>query len=156
MNNGKQNARCGSRIWFGHNNPKNSALRIPGDVQSNQVRELAAVIHVIAETAPYQPLRIITDSKYVKEGITTHLESWEDNSWINIKNANLFKKAAHLLRFCTARTTFQWIKGHNRTIGNEESDRLAKQEADKIIPDNLDLEIPTEFDIQGAKLTTMT
>ena len=156
MNNGKKDVRSGSGIWFGHNNPKNRALRIPGDTQLNQVGELAAVIHAIAETAPYQPLRIITDSKYVKDGLTTNLESWENNGWIEVKNAPLFKKAAHLLRFRTARTIFQWVKGHNGTTGNEESDRLAKQGAEKPTPDELDLEIPIEYDIQGAKLAMIT
>ena len=156
MNNGKANARCGSGIWFDHNSPRNLALRVPGDDQSNQVGELVAVIAAISAVPPYQPLKIITDSKYVIEGLTTHLEDWENNGWIEIKNANLFKKAAHLLRLRTARTSFQWVKGHNGDNGNEESDALAKKGATKQNPDLIDLEIPIEFDIQGAKLTTLT
>jgi len=52
--------------------------------------------------------------------------------------------------------TFQWIKGHNSTVGNEESNCLAKLGADKHDPDELDLEILPEFDVQGAKLVTLT
>jgi len=55
------------------------------------------VIAAIDATPPYQPLKIMTDSKYMTEGLTTHLENWENNGWINIKKAALFKKAAHLL-----------------------------------------------------------
>ncbi len=51
--------------------------------------------------------------------------------WIGIKNAPLFKKATHLLRKCTAPTTFQWVKGHDRIKGNEGSDLLAKEGATK-------------------------
>jgi len=156
MDNGKQNARCGSGIWFDNNSPRNLALRIPGDAQSNQVGEIMAVIAAAAATALYQPLKIATDSKYVIEGLTSNLKRWEDNRWINIRNTPLFKKAAHLLRLRTVKTTFQWIKGHNGTVGNEESDCLAKLGANKQDPDELDLEIPPEFNIQGAKLATLT
>jgi hypothetical protein len=64
--------------------------------------------------------------------------------------------AAYLLKKRTAMTTFQWVKGHDGIQGNEESDRLAKVGANKNDPDNLDLEIPKNFDLQGAKLSTMT
>jgi len=74
MDNGKQNARCGSGIWFKNDSPRNLALQIPGDAQSNQVGEIAAVIAAAAATAPYQPLKIATDSKYVIEGLTTNLK----------------------------------------------------------------------------------
>jgi ribonuclease HI len=156
INNGKQNAHCGSGVWFGPENQKNQAIRVPGEAQSNQVGKLAAVIAAINTTAPYQPLKIISDSKCVIEGLTTHPDTWENDGWINIKNAPLFKKACHLLRRRSAKTTLQWVKGHNWTLGNEESDRLAKEGATKQNPDRLDLEIPAEFDIQGAKLSTLT
>ena len=156
LNNGKTNARCGSSVWFGPNDPRNMAIRVPGDEQSNQIGELAAVIAAVNATPTYQPLKIISDSKYVINGLTTHLESWENDGWIGVKNAPFFKKAAHLLKRRTAKTTFRWTKGHNGTQGNEESDRLAKRGANKTQPDVLDLEIPPEFDIQGAKLATLT
>jgi ribonuclease HI len=54
---------------------------------------------------------------------------------IGIKNAPLFKKAAHLLRIWTAPTTFQWVKGHGGNEGNEGSDILAKEGAMKIKED---------------------
>jgi len=92
----------------------------------------------------------------VIEGLTTHLESWENDRWIGIKNAKLFRKAAHLMRYRSARTTLQWVKGHNRVLGNEGSDALAKQEANKQTPNPLNLEIPKDFDIQRAKLPTLT
>jgi ribonuclease HI len=156
LNNGKRNAQCGSGVWFSERNPRNLAIKIPGESQSNQVGELAVVIAATNAIEPYQPLKIITDLEYVIKGLTTHLETWENEGWIGIKNANLFRKVAHLLRKRSARTTFLWTKGHNGTIGNEESDRLAKQGANKPVPDALNLDIPAEFDTQGAKLTALT
>ncbi len=156
LKNGKKDARCGSGIWFGPGDQRNQAIRVPGDAQSNQVGEIAAVIAALNVADPRQPLKIITDSKYVIEGLTTHRETWENDGWIAIKNAPLFKKAIHLMRNRAARTALQWVKGHSGTIGNEESDRLAKQGANKLQVDILDLDIPVEFDLQGAKLATLT
>lgn len=102
------------------------------------------------------PIRIITDSTYVINGLTKHLPTWESHGWINVKNAPLFKKAAYLLRRRTATSHFKWVKGHNGDQGNEGSDALAKEGAQKEHPDNIDLAIPKEFDVQGAKLSTIT
>jgi hypothetical protein len=98
----------------------------------------------------------MTDSTYVIKGLTTHLPQWENLGWINIKNAALFKKAAHLLKLRTATTHLKWVKGHNGNQGNEESNALAKRGAEKEMPDELDLTIPMEFDIQGTKMSTIT
>ena len=105
---------------------------------------------------PYQPIKICTDSKYVIEGLATHLERWEDDGWISIKNAELFRKAAYLMRCRSVKTTMQWVKGHDGILGNEGSDALAKQGANKRHPDPLDPEILAEFNVQGAKLPTLT
>ena len=90
------------------------------------------------------------------DGLTTHLREWENNGWIGVKNAQLFKKAAYVLRKHSAPTSFQWVKGHSGIEGNEKSDQLAKDGANKRAPDELNLEIPKEFDLQGAKLATLT
>jgi ribonuclease HI/exonuclease III len=156
LNNGMENAQCGSGIWIGPNHEQNRSLRVPGKQQSNQVGEVAAVIAALEAVPRNQPLKIVTDSKYTIDGLTTHLSTWEDQGWIAIKNADLFKRAAYLMRRRSAETSFQWVKGHNGDLGNEESDRLAKEGANKPDPDPLPLDIPREFDLQGAKLATLT
>ena len=156
FNNGKANAQSGSGIWFGPDHSMNKAFRVPGPLQSNQVGELAAVIVATNCVPRFQPLKIITDSRYVINGLTYYLGPWEDQGWIGINNATLFKKAAFLLRMRTAKTSFQWVKGHAGDQGNEESDRLAKEGAKKDAPDTLNLDIPIEFDLQGAKLASIS
>jgi ribonuclease HI len=156
LNNGKKNAVCGSGVWAGHDSPLNKAFRVPGASQSNQIGEIAAIIIAVASVPLSQPLEIISDSKYAIEGLTTHLNSWEDQGWIGIKNAQFFCRAAFLLRRRTAPTTFKWVKGHEGVEGNEMSDRLAKEGANKPLPDILDLSVPDVFNVQGAKLTSLT
>ena len=155
INNGKKNARSGSGIWFGQNNPRNSAIKIPGNNQSNQVGETVAIIQAVTATPTFCPLRIVSDSKYAINGLTTNLSHWEDKGWIRVKNAELFQKAAYLLRQRTAITSFKWVKGHQGNLGNEESDKLAKNGAEKDLPDQIDLQIPDEFLTQGAKLQAL-
>jgi ribonuclease HI len=129
---------------------------VPGTPQSNQIAEIVAVIAAANSIPSFWPLIIILDSKYTINGLTTLLGTWEDNGWIGIKNAPYFKKAAYLLKRRTATTTFKWVKGHEGTIGNEESDHLAKEGARKEELDILELDVPKEFDLQGAKLATLT
>ena len=117
---------------------------------------MVVTIHAIANTPPFCPLKILTDSMYTINGLTSHLSTWEDTGWIGIKNADLFKRAAYLLKSQTATTHFQWVKGHNGDQGNKECDQLAKEGANKPLPDELDLSVPITFDLQGAKLATLT
>ena len=156
MNNGKRNAMCSGGVWAGHGNPLNTAIRVPGHAQSNQVGEIAAII-VAASLVPLsQPLEIISDSKYAIEGLTKHLQSWENQGWIGVKNAPFFKRAAYLLRRRTAPTIFKWVKGHDGIEGNEQSDRLAREGASNPILHALDLHILNRFNVQGAKLVALT
>ena len=156
MDNGKANARCRAGVWFGPEDPRNLAIRIPGNQQSNQVGEVAAILAAIKKAQHFSPLEIITDSRYAKEGLTMNLQHWEDQGWIGLKNARLFQKVAYLLRCRSASTTFTWVKSHRGNQGNKESDRLAKEGANKQTPDELDLDVPDGFNIQGVKLRTMT
>jgi len=156
LNNGKRNATCGGGTWVSQGNPLNSAIRVLGPNQSNQVGEIAAVIRAAASVPLSQSLEIVLDSKYVIEGLTDNLHKWEDQGWIGIQNAPFFQRAAYLLRRCTAATTFRWVKGHDGVEGNEQSDRLAKEGAANPFINELDLSVPDNFNVQGAKLTSLT
>lgn len=156
INNGKENAKSGSGVWFGEESEHNMALRVPGSEHSNQIGEIAAVVAALEKTPNFIPLKIKTDSKYVIEGLTKHLKNWENQGWIGIKNKKWFKRAAYLLRRRTATTKFKWVKGHNGDPGNEASDALAKEGTNKETVDEISLEIPDRFDLQGAKLATIT
>jgi len=118
LNNGKANARCGGGVWFGPDDPRNLAFRVPGNHQSNQIGELAATVVAIQRTPHFYPLEIISDSQYVIKGLTEHLHHWEDRGWIRIQNIQLFQTAAFLLKRRSTRTCFTWVKGHNGTRKN--------------------------------------
>jgi ribonuclease HI len=156
FNNGKYNARCGSGVYFGPNDNRNIAFHPPGDLQSNQVAEIIAIYKAASAVQKWFPLKIISDSLYAINGLTKHLRTWEDDGWIGIDNAPLFRLMAATLKQRIATTTFQWTKGHAGDQGNEEADHLAKDGANKPVPNNMSLDIPKEFDLQGVKLATLT
>jgi ribonuclease HI len=156
MNNGKQNTACGGGIWISDNNPLNKTISIPGNKHSNQIGELTAVLVALQSVNPLTPLKIITDSKYTINRLTTHLQDWEDIGWIGIENVTLFQAAAYHLRRRPAPTTFQWTKGHDGHIRNEQADKLALTGAQRVDTDVLNTYMSRNFNIQGAKLTKMT
>ena len=75
-------------------------------------------------------IKICTDSKYVKNGITIWINKWEKNNWQtankkNVKNIDLWKKLKDLVG--TIRVEWSWIKAHSNNHFNDLADRLAKE-----------------------------
>ncbi|KAI9064312.1 hypothetical protein FKP32DRAFT_1626268, partial [Trametes sanguinea] len=54
-------ARAGSGIWFGRDDLRNEAQRVPYDSQTNQVAEIYAVIMAHHSVPPFVALHIVTD-----------------------------------------------------------------------------------------------
>ena len=124
VGNGTAEARAGCGVWYGANDPRNMAIRVPGEKQSNQVGELLAILHAIKSTPGAQPLKICSDSRFAIDGLTKHAPGWEED-WMQVKHGALFKCATAWLRARTGKTTLKWVKGHAGVEGNEGADRLA-------------------------------
>ena len=83
-NNGQQNPQGGCGVYWGEYHPLNTSEYLIGDKQTNKRAELTAAIIMIitleqAKQIQIQNMRISTDSKYVKEGITKWIVSWKTN-----------------------------------------------------------------------------
>jgi ribonuclease HI len=155
--NGTAEARAESGAWFGDNDPRNAAIRVPGREQSNQIGELMAILYTV-KTAPRNiPLRIRSDSRFAIEGLTKHARTWEEKDWIGVKHGQVFKCTTAWIRARQSSTTLQWVKGHAGIKGNEEADKLAAQGAQKetTLP-AIDLRIPEHTMASGAMLTKAT
>ena len=151
--NGTEEARAGSGIWYGHDDPRNAALRTPGRKQTNQIGEIFAILHAIKNAYENQPMKICSDSKFTIEGLTKHAKEWEEKNWMGITHGPLFKCATAWLRARTAKTTLQWVKGHAGIEGNEEADKLAAEGSQKETDQTeMDLGIPADTMTTGAKL----
>ncbi len=99
------------------------------DTTNNRMELMAAISALDAMKKP-STITVITDSAYVKDGITKWITGWKRNGWKNsqkkpVKNEDLWK----LLETAAARhdVTWQWIKGHAGHAGNERADELARR-----------------------------
>ena len=77
---------------------------------------------------------ILTDSRYVQQGITLWCPSWIKNNWRGskgpIKNLDLWQR---LHAVCGQNhVRWEWVRGHNGNMGNERADMLASAEAQKM------------------------
>ncbi|EIW64290.1 RNase H, partial [Trametes versicolor FP-101664 SS1] len=61
MSNGASNATAGSGLWFGPDDPRNIAARVPGPIQTNQAGELYAIAVAANAVPPFVPMQIVTD-----------------------------------------------------------------------------------------------
>ena len=76
LNNSSNKAQVGYRAWYGESDPRNMSGRVQHRVQSNQTGELMAILMVVKQHNTEGDLQIISDSKYVIEGLTKHLCRW--------------------------------------------------------------------------------
>jgi len=97
---------------------------------TNNRMELLAAITALESLTRSSKLTVVTDSAYVKNGITSWLFGWKKNGWKTsnkkpVKNDDLWKR----LDEAQARhdVTWEWIKGHAGHPENERADELARQ-----------------------------
>ncbi|RDX49565.1 RnaseH-domain-containing protein, partial [Lentinus brumalis] len=100
-------------------------------------------------------LHIVTDSKYLVDGLTRRLPAWERKGWLNIANATELQDLVARLRERSAVTTLRWVKGHSGIPGNEGADKLATLGAEKDAPVPL-RQAPVDFLRKGASLRWIT
>ena len=92
--------------------------------------ELTAAIEALKYFEEKQTITLITDSKYVKEGIQSWIQNWKTNGWKTaskkpVKNKELWIELDELI--ATHNITWEWVKGHAGNIHNEKADYLARQ-----------------------------
>lgn len=156
MNNGTDEARAGSGIWYAHEDPRNKTIRLPGGHQSNNTGEMMTAIHAIQANKTYKQVDIISDSTYVINSATTYLPRWLDEGFIGVKNMQFAQALAGELLNTDSFVSFKKVKGHSRDEGNEEADKLAAAGAAKEAPDEIDLSAGDLVRSLGANLQTMT
>lgn len=98
---------------------------------TNNKMELKAVISALeyALSINEENVTIITDSQYVKNGITLWIKNWKRNGWRTsgggaVKNVELWNELDSLNQ--KLHVEWKWVKGHFGVKGNEECDRLVK------------------------------
>jgi len=96
---------------------------------TNNRMELMAAISALEALDRPSTLTVVTDSAYVKGGITEWITGWKRRGWKTstkkpVKNEELWKRldaaqARHTVRW-------EWVKGHAGHPENERADELAR------------------------------
>lgn len=101
-----------------------------GEAQTTNNRmELMAAIAALEALTRDSDLIIVTDSAYVKNGITDWMENWKRKGWRTaggppVKNVDLWQRLDAARQ--RHRVEWRWIKGHAGHIENERADELAR------------------------------
>ena len=112
--------------WNGHE----KELRGGDANTTNNRMELKAAIEALKALKRPCDVTLVTDSQYVKNGITQWIFGWQKNGWKTaskkpVKNADLWQD---LLAACRRhKVTWEWVKGHAGHVENERADALARQ-----------------------------
>ena len=98
---------------------------------NNQMELMAVIMGLEALKRPVS-ITVVSDSKYVLNGIQNWLEGWKRNGWKNAKkqpvaNQELWQRLDAATQ--PHRIDWQWIKGHAGHPLNERCDDLARAEA---------------------------
>lgn len=102
-----------------------------GDTETTNNRmELIAAIMALEESSG--PIRISTDSQYVKNGIQTWIHGWKKNGWRTaarkpVKNQDLWMRLDELAS--SRDVKWAWVRGHSGHAENDRADALARKGA---------------------------
>ncbi|MFV0432000.1 MAG: ribonuclease HI [Alphaproteobacteria bacterium] len=96
---------------------------------TNNQMELTAAIEALKALKEPCKVTLVTDSNYVKDGITRWIFNWKKNNWRTaqkkpVKNQELWQALDK--EISRHDMTWQWVKGHKGHVENERADELAR------------------------------
>ena len=105
---------------------------------TNNRMELFAAIAALQALKRPCDVDLVTDSQYLRRGITEWLAQWKRRGWLTagrkpVANADLWRQ----LEEAAAQHTinWRWVKGHSGDVGNERADQLANEAIDGLLKD---------------------
>ena len=100
------------------------------ETTNNRMEMMAAIVALETLERP-SAITVVTDSTYLRDGITGWIHAWKQNGWKTaskkpVKNTDLWQR----LDAAQARhqVNWEWIKGHAGHEQNERADELARAE----------------------------
>ncbi|WP_343503225.1 ribonuclease HI [Alloyangia pacifica] len=96
---------------------------------TNNRMELMAAISALEALSRPSRITVVTDSAYVKNGVTGWIHGWKRNGWKTaakkpVKNAELWQRLDEAQK--RHDVTWEWVKGHAGHPENERADELAR------------------------------
>jgi len=98
------------------------------ETTNNRMELMAAIAALEALRRPSR-VRLVTDSVYVRDGVTKWIHGWKRNGWKTaakkpVKNEDLWRRLDEAAR--RHDITWEWVKGHAGHTENERADALAR------------------------------
>ena len=106
------------------------------ETTNNQMELIAAIEALNYNIVRKDEIILITDSNYVKNGISEWIKNWKKNNWktatkSNVKNRNLWEKLDELNSKLNVK--WEWVKAHNIDKYNNYVDELARNSAENLV-----------------------
>lgn len=104
------------------------------ETTNNRMELMAAIAGLEALERP-STITVVTDSTYLRDGITSWIHGWKRNGWKTaakkpVKNADLWQRLDDAQRRHSV--TWDWVKGHAGHEQNERADQLATAEIKRL------------------------
>lgn len=98
---------------------------------TNNRMELQAAISALRTLREPCEIEFVTDSQYLREGITKWVAGWKRRGWMlstkkPVKNDDLWRQLDMLVM--RHRMQWRWVRGHSGHFENERCDQLAQAE----------------------------
>ena len=129
VRNGWENASAGIGVCYASGSGQNILMELKSnrtDIASNSRAELGAILEALRQN-DRNDLQIESVSLTSLRANCSHAEKHEDQGWSGIRNADLLKAKLIELRTKPARTTFKWVKGHDKDHRNIKAGALANE-----------------------------
>lgn len=102
---------------------------------TNNRMEMMAAIKGLEAIKESSDVILITDSVYLKNGITQWIHNWKKKNWRTaaggeVKNVDLWKELEIAIE--RHNIEWRWVKGHSGDYGNEMADALANEGLDNV------------------------
>ena len=102
---------------------------------TNNRMELTAVIRGLQALKRVCDVKIVTDSRYVMQGMTEWMDNWKRRGWRTaakkpVLNSDLWLQLDELAK--NHRIEWEWVKGHSGHPENELADLLANRGIDEL------------------------
>jgi len=103
---------------------------------TNNKMELTAAIKAMEVLTRLCTVELITDSEYLRKGITEWLPQWRQRGWRTankkpVKNKELWQHLDELSQ--GHQINWRWVKGHSGDAGNDRADELANLAIDEML-----------------------
>ncbi|WP_199553604.1 ribonuclease HI [Sandaracinobacteroides hominis] len=102
---------------------------------TNNRMEMTAALKALEALKKPSHVTLVTDSRYLMDGMMKWLNGWKKNGWRNaskepVKNADLWMALDRAAK--PHAIEWQWVKGHSGHPMNERADALANEAIDSL------------------------